>query len=398
MSDLRNRKIVSETIFATQVKCESCGTQTSSEFTACEHCGGPRKKIYDGSEVTVTKELTGDAAARVSSGADTCPNCGSLNYTWDADNNEGHCSQCGGAAKEEVIPTEPAPVVAPVYYPPVQTPAAQKYNLPLIIGGAIAGFLSLCLVIYLIVGATTLHDVPGTVDNVYWSRSAYVAENQPQNDEGSYKPANAFNITPVYDHFDHNQPNIIGQATQMSLVPSTPEVDYYKEVPGTIPTPGPVIGHEPDICVTAVLEGGSVKQTCYEGDPILGDSTYGTDQEPVYVPTVMVQVYSGPTPIFGTPTPVFSEWYRYQTMVLVKLFDLPKTEGHDNEPYWPTASVGPNQEVVNGDQYYQVVIKFDNGKEETLRSNDPSLLAKYYDNMVVTGKFNVWDIFSGVTP
>lgn len=394
---------VGRKVFEGLVKCESCGQQTSSTKEQCEHCGATRKVNYKVEEISEGRELTGAEATRATAGAQSCPYCGSLNYTYDAEKRQMVCGHCNGGLKDSGTAPEPAtqaPVYQPVYQPS-PTPASPN-RLPLIIGGAVAGLLGLILIVWFMVGVFTTHDVKGTVVSVSWIRNAEVQENQIMTGQGWNLPPSATQVAVESKYTGNDSHDIVGYSTQVAMVESTPEIDHYTYSDIPVVTPGALIGYTGEYrCSAATPEPGGGVSYDYCKDPIYSDDTYGTeksDPTPVYKDPVMVPVGSGPTPVYGPATPIFASWYTYQYWQWVKILDLPQTSGHTNEAYWPTTEVGANQRVVNGTQYYRIEIKFSNGKTKVYEGSDPSLLSTYQLESTVTGYFNSFGGLNSTTP
>lgn len=384
------------------VKCAACGGDIPSQDEACPHCGASRKTQYDVNEIKVGEKVTDrQDIAKAEQGAHNCQYCGDLTWNYSEKDQGYVCDKCGGKTRPggpseyELAGGQSDPTPLPVYESTNSLPDAPTPGLPLWakIAIGVGGAVILIVLVWFLAGLFTTKSVHGTVSQVYWERHASQEENQLLTGEGWNLPSNATPQGTPESRFSHNQDNIVDYTRREYYVTSTPEVDYYEYGEVTLETPGAITTSEPYDCGSPTPEpGGFVSyDQCY--DEYQEDSTYVTVEDtenptPVYKDSVDIRVTSQPTPVYGTPTPIFKDYWRYTYWQWVKLFDLDPASGNNNDPVWPQGQMDATHRVVNGQQLYRVVITFDNGYVKTLESSDPGLLVKYLQGMDITGHFN----------
>ncbi len=390
------------------LKCRSCGGEIVSNEDNCPHCGATRPADYSITDVKVGEKVTDpEEIKKIQGGAHNCAYCGALTWNYDAQKGVYDCGSCGanqgektdyeigggqsnasGASNVSVSNAESSPISSS----PLQTLPWKK----IFVGAGV--LVALGFFIWLIVSLTTTHEVKGVVQSVSWERQSHQEEYQLLNGSGWDLPADATPVGTPASKYYGDQENVIGYTHGEYEELSTPEVVDYTYSTIQIETPGAISTTEPYICSEPTEEAGGYVSYDMCTDEVQADSTYGegkSDPTPVYAPQVMVQMTTVPTPVYGTPTPIYKNWWIYTYWQWVNVGNLPDTSGHDNEVFWPEGKVDTTHRVVNDFQHYEVVIHYDNGKDMTYQGSDPKLLDKYVIHDNVIGYFNAFGGLNG---
>jgi len=330
--------------------------------------------------------------------------CGSITWNFDAEKNGYVCPQCSAGTGEktdyELGGGEASPTIT--YNPrprPPQSRVVQKVSgMPIWqkIAGGTGILLVAALVVWFVSALFTTHEVRGQVTLIYWERQAHQTVKKLLQGEGFGLPTNATPsgppISKLYDYED----NIVGYTHGTYTEMSTPEETGHTHNTILIETPGAYYDGPDYDCGPPTEEVGQSVTYAQCHDDLQEDSTWGdgeSEETPVYAPQIPVEMTTDPTPVYGTPTPIYKDWYVYTYWEWVTTMILPTTSGNDNNAYWPSGLNDEYHQVVNDSQYYKVVIQYDNGQEKTYDGSDPSLLAKYLLGDTVIGYFNVFNGF-----
>ena len=366
--------------YESEIRCPTCNGTLSSLEDNCPKCGNVRQVMPEDEDIKETKHaLEGEELAKVKGGAHPCKYCETLTWNYEEKEKGYVCDHCGaGTGKKTDFELAGGKVTKPVPPPVPQIPqvgtlsANPEPGFPLW-GKISAGVLALALVIWLIVSLVTTHDVGGKVTSVEWSRSAHQTENQLLDGQGFELPYAATMVGTPEPKFYSNQSNVVGQTHGTYFVTSTPKVvghthgtyfvDSTPEVISTeyaeidIETPGAYyFGPDYDCGSPTKEAGGSVTyRQCH--DRYQYDSTFGkgksaptkvyapvvkveftTEPTNEYAPVVDVERTTMPTPVYGTPTPIYKDYYIYKYWSWMDTGPLPTTSGRDNKAFWPSVS------------------------------------------------------------
>lgn len=398
---IRTRVIGTKTIL-TEVKCQSCGGVIKSTDKMCPNCEAPRPTKYTHDQVKETGiEITGDDLKRVKAGADNCPACGSLDWKYDREANGYACTQCGygtgektdyemagGKIEAESLPKPKVSSPQATVSPQFSTPKKDILIKPWMYGvGLVVVLLFSCLIWAL----TNTHPVNGNVASVEWQITAHQEELQLKNGEGPYPPAQATITSSKQELYDWED-NQIGETHGQYYVTSTLEQTGHTHGEDVaVETPGAIYTSIPYICSGPTMEAGASVTYDMCSDDIQDDPTWGYEESPetpVYAPQVDVLQTTMPTPVYGTPTPLYRTYYYYNFWEWTNVGSLNSTYGYDNYPYSPSGQTDDYHRVVEDSHFYKVTIEYDNGEQAVYEGSDPGLLTKYILGEPVIGYFN----------